>query len=139
MYRLIYKSRSVSQVDWELIDSIIATSQSGNAELDVSGVLLATRSHFLQVLEGSFERVNDLFYTIVRDPRHTQLQLISFTCTENRVFDNWTMHGIGLFNFNEELSDQMKETYGEEDGEVRLPVQEWQALAMIADLSRAGD
>ena len=139
MYRLIYKSRSIRPVSWELIDSIIATSQSGNSEIDVSGVLLATRSHFLQVLEGPFEKVNELYYTIVRDPRHIQLQLISFTCIENRVFDNWTMHGIGLFNFNEELSDQLKETYGVEDGEVCFPVQEWQALAMIADLRRAGN
>ena len=138
MYRLIYKSRSIKPIDWELVDSIIASSQSGNEELDVSGVLLATRSHFLQVLEGSFNEVNELYYTIVRDPRHIRVQLISFSCEEKRIFDNWAMHGIGVFNFNEELSSELKRTYGEEDGELRFPTQEWQALAMIADIRRSG-
>ena len=138
MYRLIYKSRAIKPIDWELVDSIIATSQSSNTELDVSGVLLASRSHFLQVLEGPFDKVNELYYAIVRDPRHVQVQLISFTCAERRIFNSWTMHGIGVFNFNKELSGQLKNTYGEEDGEVRFPTEEWQALAMIADIRRSG-
>jgi hypothetical protein len=137
MYRLIYKSRSKETIDWELVNSIIGTSQQGNAELDVSGVLLATRSHFLQVLEGSFEKVNQLYYTIVQDPRHDQVQLISFSCAEERIFNSWTMHGIGVFNFNKELGDRLRQTYGEEDGEVRFPTEDWQALALIADIRRS--
>ena len=138
MYRLIYKSRSTQPIDWELVDSIIGTSQDGNEELNVSGVLLATTNHFLQVLEGSFEDVNQLYCTIVKDVRHYQVQLISFSCTEERIFDNWTMHGIGVFGLNEDVSGQLKETYGEEDGEVRFPTDEWKALALIADIRRSG-
>ena len=137
MYRLIYKSRSKMPANWDLVNSIIGSSQEGNAELDVSGILLATQSHFLQVLEGSFEKVNELYYTIVKDPRHDQVQLISFTCAEERIFASWTMHGIGVFNFNRELAERLRQTYGEEDGDVRLPTEEWQALALIADIRRS--
>ena len=134
MYRLIYKSRSTQPIDWELVDSIIGASQEGNTELSVSGVLLATTNHFLQVLEGSYEDVNRLYCTIVKDARHHQVQLISFTCAEERIFNNWTMHGIGVFGFNEEISGPLKEKYGEEDGEVCFPTDEWKALAFIADV-----
>ena len=137
MYRLIYKSRSKTPADWDLVNSIIGSSREGNAELDVSGVLLATRSHFLQVLEGSFEKVNELYYTIVKDSRHDQVQLISFTCAEERIFASWTMHGIGVFNFNRELAERLRQTYGEEDGDVRFPTEEWRALALIADIRRS--
>ena len=108
MYRLIYKSRSKKPIGWELINSIIDSSQEGNAEIDVSGVLLATSSHFLQVLEGSFNKVNELYYSITQDPRHHQLQLVSFSCAEKRIFNSWTMHGIGMFNFNQELTARLQ-------------------------------
>ncbi|MBT8075091.1 MAG: BLUF domain-containing protein [Gammaproteobacteria bacterium] len=137
MYRLIYKSRSKTPADWGLVNSIIGSSQEGNSELDVSGVLLATKSYFLQGLEGSFEKVNELYYTIVKDPRHDRVQLISFTCAEERIFRSWTMHGIGVFNFNRELAERLRQTYGEEGGDVRLPTEEWQALALIADIRRS--
>ncbi len=137
MYRLIYKSRSKVPVDWDLVDSILESSQKQNADLDVSGVLVATRNRFLQVLEGSFEAVNDIYCKIVRDPRHERVQLLSFTCTESRIFTRWQMHGIGVFNFNQELSRQLKTSYGEEDGEVRFPDEEWKALSLIKEIRRA--
>ena len=137
MYRLIYKSRSIMPVDWALVNAIIEASQQQNVSRKITGVLLATRTHFLQVLEGSFEDVNKLYCTIVRDPRHHQIQLVSFTCTEKPIFAAWAMHGIGLFNFNRELSQQLKDSYGEEDGEVRFPTEEWAVLSMINDIRRS--
>jgi hypothetical protein len=137
MYRLIYKSRSIMPVDWALVNAIIEASQQQNVSRKITGVLLATRTHFLQVFEGSFEDVNKLYCTIVRDPRHHQIQLVSFTCTEKRIFAAWAMHGIGLFNFNRELSQHLKSSYGEEDGEVRFPTEEWAVLSMINDIRRS--
>ncbi len=139
MYRLIYKSRSKTPIDWDLVNSILETSQQQNPEHAITGVLVATRNHFLQVLEGSFESVNDLFYAIARDSRHDRLQLVGFTCTEHRTFPDWEMHGIGVFDFNQELSRQLKRVYGEEDGEVRFPTEEWQALALIQDIRQVHD
>ena len=70
MYRLIYKSRCTGAVDWNLVNQIIESSEAHNQDDRVTGVLLATKSHFLQVIEGGFEEINNLFLRIARDPRH---------------------------------------------------------------------
>ena len=139
MYRLIYKSHSKTPIDWELVSSILESSQKGNSEINVSGVLLATTQHFLQVLEGSFEDVNKLYSSIVKDTRHDEVQLISFSCVESRIFESWSMQGIGVFNLNQKLALQLRKSYGEENGESCFPTDEWKVLAMIHDIRRATD
>ena len=136
MYRLIYKSRSNSPIGWEMVNELIHSSEPKNEEEGISGVLLATGTHFLQVLEGDFEAINRLFLSIARDPRHDDVQLISFDCVESRLFGDWTMHAIGIFEFNPDLVNDLIEQYGEEEGSVCFPVQSWKALALISDLRR---
>ena len=134
MYRLIYKSRANRQIDWDLVRELINESDQSNQDAKITGVLLATATHFLQVLEGSFDEVNELFMRIVRDPRHAQVQLIAFDCVESRLFGGWAMHGVGVFDFKQELIDDLIGQYGEEDGGVRFPVEDWKVLALISDL-----
>jgi hypothetical protein len=134
MYRLIYKSRAIQRIDWELVKKLIDKSEENNQDAGITGVLLATETHFLQVLEGGFDEVNALFMQIVRDTRHDQVQLIAFDCVESRLFGGWTMHGVGIFDFNQDLIDDLVRQYGEEEGSVRFPVEDWKVLALIADL-----
>jgi hypothetical protein len=134
MYRLIYKSRANRQIDWELVRELIKKSEENNQDAGITGVLLATATHFLQVLEGGFEEVNELFMHIVRDPRHDQVQLIAFDCIESRLYGGWAMHGVGVFDFNQGLIDDLIGQYGEEEGGVRFPVEDWKVLALISDL-----
>jgi hypothetical protein len=134
MYRLIYKSRANQRIDWKLVNDLIAGSEVSNREAGITGVLLATETHFLQVLEGGFDDVNELFMHIVRDPRHEKIQLIAFDCVESRLFGGWAMHGVGIFNFNRKLIDDLIDHYGEEEGSVRFPVEDWKVLALISDL-----
>ena len=136
MYRLIYKSRSIREIDWEFVDELVGKSAKSNEKAGVSGVLLATRSHFLQVLEGDFYEINRLFLRIARDPRHDDIQLISFGCVENRLFGGWAMHAIGIFDFKQGLVKDLMDQYGEENGTVRFPVEDWAVLALISDLRR---
>jgi hypothetical protein len=134
MYRLIYKSRSNRPIDWQLVNKIIQSSEAHNAELGITGVLLATSSHFLQVLEGGFKEINQVFLRVARDPRHEDVQLIGFDCVESRLFGGWAMHGIGIFDYNQDLVSDLIEQYGEEEGSVRFPVEDWKVLALISDL-----
>ncbi len=117
----MYKSRCKSEADFELVNSILATSTRNNSENGISGVLIATQTHFLQVLEGEFEPVNETFERISRDTRHDKIQLISFAEIEERRFSEWAMHGIGLFDLNQDLAIELCKKFGEEDGSVRLP------------------
>ena len=134
MYRLIYKSRANEKIDWEMVKKLIKKSEENNEEAGVTGVLLATETHFLQVLDGGFDEVTELFMHIVRDPRHDRVQLIAFDCVESRLYGGWAMHGVGVFDFNQELTNDLIAQYGEEEGGVRFPVEDWKVLALISDL-----
>lgn len=134
MYRLIYKSRAKQQINWELVNELIGKSEENNQDAGITGVLLATKTHFLQVLEGGFDEINKLFMQIVRDPRHDQVQLLAFGCVESRLYGGWAMHAVGIFDFNQELIDDLIDQYGEEEDGVRFPTEDWKVLALISDL-----
>jgi len=118
---IIYKSRCTSAADLDLLDSILAASQKNNSANGVTGVLIATKAGFLQVLEGEFGALNATFQRISRDTRHDNIQLISFTEIEEPKFSEWAMHGIGLFDLNQELTAELTEKFGEENGSFRFP------------------
>jgi hypothetical protein len=118
---IIYRSRCTSVADLNLVNSILESSTRNNAANGVTGVLIATKTDFLQVLEGEFEAVNATFERISRDTRHTRIQLISFTEIEERRLGEWAMHGIGLFDLNQALAARLCKKFGEVDGNVRLP------------------
>ena len=134
MYRLIYKSRANQRIGWELVRKLVNRSEESNQDAGITGVLLATDTHFLQVLEGGFDEVNELIMRIVRDARHDKVLLIAFDCVESRLFGGWAMHGVGIFDFNRDLIDDLIRQYGEEEGSVRFPVEDWKVLALISDL-----
>lgn len=134
MHRIIYKSRSVQPLDWDIVRGITSVSEKRNEACGVTGVLLASRTHYLQALEGKFEDVNSVFRRIARDARHQEMSLIGFSVIDARLFGGWGMRGIGAFDFNLKIEADLKRKYGEEEGAIRFPLQEWQALAMINDI-----
>jgi hypothetical protein len=121
LHSVMYKSRCKGMADSDLVESILASSSRNNPENEITGVLVATESHFLQVLEGEFVVLNATFERIARDKRHNMLQLISFTEIKERQFSDWAMHGIGLFDLNRELKSRLCSKFGEDNGNVRLP------------------
>lgn len=46
MYRVIYKSRSVEPINWDVVRGITSASEERNEASGVTGVLLASRTHF---------------------------------------------------------------------------------------------
>lgn len=134
MYRLIYKSQPRSPLQWEDIRKILVQSEVNNEQQDITGVLLATEYHFLQVIEGKYEAVNSLFMKLVTDPRHFNIQLISFDLIDSRLFAGWGMKGLGLFDFNTDEAEMLKRKYGEEEGNIHFPLEAWKALALIQDM-----
>ncbi|WP_108648940.1 BLUF domain-containing protein [Dongshaea marina] len=134
MYRLIYKSSSVAPITWELVREIMRASKERNKQEGITGALLATEKHFLQVIEGNFESVNRLFMRIVKDPRHDEIHLIAFHTIDARLFEHWGMRGIGVFDLDEKLDRQLKSKYGEDYGELHFPLEEWMVLSLFHDI-----
>ncbi|NLP04649.1 BLUF domain-containing protein [Candidatus Fermentibacteria bacterium] len=106
-----------------------------NRDRGITGALIATRDHFLQVLEGDFGPVNEIFASIARDPRHEDIQLVAFGPADSRLVEGWNMRGFGVFDLNKELETQLRNKYGEEAGGVRFSVEEWSALGIMHDVS----
>ncbi|MGI1669709.1 MAG: BLUF domain-containing protein [Neptuniibacter sp.] len=134
MYRLIYKSQPTTSLNWEKVREILVQSERNNEEQDITGVLLATEHSFLQVIEGKYETVNQLFVKIVSDSRHSNIQLISFDLIDSRLFSGWGMKGLGLFDFNTEEARMLKKKYGEDNEDIHFPLESWQVLSLINDL-----
>lgn len=134
MNRLIYKSRCTDIITREFLTDILHTSEANNQRQNITGVLLATQTHFLQVIEGRYEDVNQTFMRIARDPRHRDLELIAFSTIDARLLDGWTLKALGLFDFNADLEQRLRSKYGSEEDGLRFPREEWLALALIRDI-----
>ena len=73
------------------IADMLLTSRRNNADVQVTGALLATGYSFAQVLEGERADVEETYARIQRDPRHTDLVPILTDCIETRQFPEWSM------------------------------------------------
>lgn len=143
MYRVIYKSKAHNSINWTLVEDILHRSEKNNKKNKIGGILLASNTHFLQVLEGTYEAVNATFMRIARDNRHWGIELIAFHPIDAVLFEGWGMRGIGVFDINDDLAQMLKNKYGEIKGEleseVNFPLEEWKAMALIHDLKMVSD
>ena len=135
LYRLIYRSRSAEAIDWDVLKSILHKSEQHNVVNGLTGTLLASTTHYLQVLEGGYEPVNETFARIVRDPRHEEIRIIDFSVVAQRLFADWSMRGIGVFEFNQDILQQLSVRYGGFESVFESPLDPWRALAMIHDVA----
>lgn len=91
-YQLIYSSRVGRSVRFADAESIAADSATRNELAGLSGLLLYTPSHFIQVLEGEEGAVRRTLERIGRDPRHSHLRVISERRVAAPRFGRWSMH-----------------------------------------------
>lgn len=99
VHRVIYSSRATGPFDRAALAEILATARRGNAEADVTGLLLYSDRTFLQVLEGSEEAVRATFARIAVDPRHTEVTVLVDAPTDVRTHPDWSMGFHSLDGF----------------------------------------
>ena len=73
------------------IDALIRRSRESNALHGITGVLIYVDGCFMQVLEGSPERIDELYAKILVDPRHTRITRIILEAIPRRFFGESTM------------------------------------------------
>ncbi|MEB0136375.1 MAG: hypothetical protein ACI8WM_001782 [Burkholderiaceae bacterium] len=100
LVRLLYASRSVDKNSTELVNSIMAQSRLNNPSQGLTGILCFSGDIFIQVLEGSRTAVNALYGHILKDPRHTGVQILHFEEITERRFAGWTMGQVNLAKLN---------------------------------------
>lgn len=97
VFRLLYRSHDLIDADHRRTElgALFSTARSGNKKQGVTGALLVSDDHFVQVLEGEEDVVRALYARIATDPRHDDVELIETTPDTPRVFARWAMAEVG--------------------------------------------
>ncbi len=103
LVRLIYASRACEPISHELIDSILVQARAYNPDSGITGVLCHSDDVFVQALEGSRERINQLYAHILNDKRHKDVMLLSYQEINERQYSSWTMGKVRLDKVNRSL------------------------------------
>ena len=103
LVRLMYASRAVAAVNQEELVAILRKSKANNPAAGITGVLCFSEGIYLQALEGGRSAVNRLYNRIVADPRHSDVELLSYEEIGERRFAGWSMGQVNLGRLNPAL------------------------------------
>jgi len=110
LVRLLYASRAAQPVSADETMRILRQSKTHNAAHGITGVLCCSDTLYLQVLEGGRAAVNRLYNRIVADPRHKDIELLSYQQIGERRFAGWSMGQVNLSRLNPGLLLKYSET-----------------------------
>lgn len=100
--RLTYVSKLNAVLDEEQILTIGKLASINNRKMDVTGSPISVRDYFFQILEGEEAIVDQLVEKISRDPRHSDVTILSSeTGCEERLFTEWGMKTVALSESND--------------------------------------
>lgn len=135
-YRLIYYSRA-ARPTLAAMESILSEIQDvsarRNAELGVTGMLMAQNGWFLGALEGDKAAVRQIYGAISGDPRHSELQVVQARSVRRRQFSDWNVF-CGLFSSDEDVFDHEPSMAGGFHAEKLSPASALGLLAVTHDL-----
>jgi hypothetical protein len=100
LVRLVYASRASEIYTPQTFDSILVSSRKNNPPNGITGVLCTNGFIFLQLLEGGRKEVNETFYRIAQDKRHTDVQILHFEEISERKFAGWAMGKVSFDRIN---------------------------------------
>ena len=138
--RLIYKSITTAEiVSNETLRDLEDTASEKNSEHDITGLLVLAGNVFVQVLEGSSVEVTRLFGLISSDKRHRQVELITFEPTTSRLFDDWGMRLVDLYDLPGDRRALMTAKYADDNGEICVPNEQHLVYAFLLDAKHVCD
>lgn len=91
LVRLIYASTAAQPVGPDLLSALLKQARMRNALRSLSGLLTFDSDYFLQAIEGSPQAVNDLYASLLRDTRHSNVNLLHYAHIDSRLFPDWKM------------------------------------------------
>lgn len=98
MHLIIYTSKYVGRVEDidDVLTDIVKRSEINNFEFDITGLLFYHNGHFIQVLEGNRDSLEDLMSILEKDNRHQKIQRIVDESIKKRAFQDWKMDSLNL-------------------------------------------
>jgi hypothetical protein len=92
---LSYVSDAAEDIGILSLMQMVDSASRRNKKLNVTGVLSFDNGRFGQILEGKPKDVQEIWDSIQRDKRHTNLVSLGMKKINNRRFANWSMRLCG--------------------------------------------
>lgn len=89
--QVLYISRTAGTVTDSEVKRILFSSRRNNRRSDITGCLLFTGRHFVQVLEGESAALSALIEGIATDARHTDVRIVMDQSVTQRTYSSWSM------------------------------------------------
>ena len=132
--RLIYRSTAAAEiVPNALLRDIETRASAANAATDITGLLVLAGNVFVQVLEGDALALTWLFSRIATDKRHRQIELITHQRVATRMFDDWSMRLVDLYDLPGDKRHFMIAKYGRNGEQLMIPEDADALLAWLLD------
>ncbi len=100
LIQLIYGSSAPTDMTEQDLLAILKKSRDNNRARNITGLLLFKSGNFLQVLEGEEDAVMDLYRTIQKDSRHSNIITVANRKIKERDFGDWQMAFVNLNSVN---------------------------------------
>jgi len=99
------------------LEDIHRTAREQNALEGVTGLLVFNGTHFLQIIEGSEEAIEDLIERLRKDPRHTGFEIRDRRKVDARSFPDWSMELVRVkasyFEARDTIADRIPDSVPE--------------------------
>lgn len=108
--QLVYVSARDTSCTEHEIEKILSACRKNNHDMDITGVLLYSPTHFVQYLEGKYSDIIGLYDKIKEDRRHKNAVMISNGPISTRTFPSWQMGAKKFDNYSIEYQAGMDDT-----------------------------
>jgi methanogenic corrinoid protein MtbC1 len=88
---VVYRSRAKAHLGATALEEMAQAAQQRNRSEAITGLMVYDFPCFYQWLEGPEDSIERIMNSILRDPRHTDLEILSASQIERRVFSGWDM------------------------------------------------
>ena len=115
---LTYTSLARLDLQSSDLEEIHRSARELNALDGITGLLVFNGTHFLQIVEGSRDAIEDLLDRLRRDPRQSGLEVRDERKIQARSFPDWSMELVrvnaGYFDARDTIADRLPDTVPEE-------------------------
>jgi len=88
-------STAIVQVGEEELKAMLIHWRQNNVRDQITGMLLYSGEHYIQLIEGAEEDLRRLFAKITQDYHHTNIIKLADGSISQRLFAEWTMGFCG--------------------------------------------
>lgn len=133
--RLIYRSIATDEVlQPSQLTKLANDASIYNRQLGLHGILAVSDGKFLQLLEGPSRFLNELFCRIVKDPRHHQIELISFENSVQPEYIDWSMQLLEIDKINPDMQTFLRKKYPMKNNKFEFPNESFLMTSFLLDL-----